>query len=125
MASILSLASRSFRTRSPARDAQTDLDRLTSVRQSITTALEGATHERDGLQQRVDVYHARASSLLDNSAEFSERSEADEDAIKEAEASAAAADLRIRRISEQIEQLTEMLHRVDEIIASTTSGGAA
>lgn len=116
MASILSLGTRMFRTRNPARDAGTDMDRFMTVRRSIGVALESATRERQGLQQRVDVYYAQATSLLDNSAEFGLRSDRDEDAIQDAEANAATASRRIKQISEHIEQLNAMLSTVDEAL---------
>lgn len=119
MASILTMGARMFRTRSPERDANTDLDRFMTVRRSIAAAIEGATRERDGLQRRVDVYYAQATSLLDNSPEFGERNEDDEEAIRQAEENAAAATRRIKQISEHIGQLDKMLSDVDEVLSGT------
>jgi len=116
MASILSLGNRLFRTRNPARDAQTDLDRFMTVRRSIISAIDSANRERQGLQQRVDVYYAQATNLLDNSAEYGARSDHEELAIQDAERSAAAASARIKQISEQIDQLNQMLATVDEAV---------
>ncbi|WP_152664508.1 hypothetical protein [Devosia geojensis] len=119
MASILSMGSRMFRTRNPARDANTDLDRFMTVRRSIASAIEGATRERDGLQRRLDVYYAQATSLLDNSPEFAERDSAEEEAIRQAEDNAAAASRRIKQITEHIAQLNKMLADVDAVLDGT------
>ena len=50
MASILQLAAAPFRTRSPARDARTDHQRLDAIRSSITDAIESAKQEQQGPQ---------------------------------------------------------------------------
>ena len=121
MASILSLRPRLFRTRNPARDANTDLDRLMTVRRAIADALAGASRERQGLQQRVDVYYAQAANLLDNSGEYGARSNEDEQSIREAEANAAQATARIGQIDIQIAKLGDMLVELDQ----TLGGNAA
>ncbi|WP_375450185.1 hypothetical protein [uncultured Devosia sp.] len=118
MASILSLGTKMFRTRNSARDSGTDMDRFMTVRRSVEAAIESATRERRGLQQRVDVYYAQATSLLDNSAEFGQRSDQDEDAIGDAEKNAATARARIRQISAHIDQLNAMLSGVDAALNS-------
>jgi hypothetical protein len=109
-----------FRTRNPARDANTDLDRLMTVRRAIFDALTGATRERQGLQQRVDVYYAQATNLLDNSGAYGARADEDEQSIREAEASAAQATTRIGQIDLQIAKLGDMLAELDQ-----TLGGSA
>ena len=121
MASILSLRPRLFRTRNPARDANTDLDRLMTVRRSIADALAAASRERQGLQQRVDVYYAQATNLLDNSGDYGARSDEDEQSIREAEANAAQATSRIAQIDIQLAKLGDMLADLDQ----TLNGSAA
>lgn len=119
MALTLSLRPRLFRTRNPARDANTDLDRLMSVRRSIVAAIDSATRERQGLRQRLDVYYAQATSLLDNSAEYDRRSNEDESAIREAESNAAAANSRIEQIDAQLVKLGEMLTHADAALGES------
>src|SRR4051812_13217979 len=97
MASILSFMPRMFRTRNPSRDAGTDRDRLLSVRAAIVSAIESATRERDGLQQRVDDYYASASHILDQ-ASFEDRAASDEQAVRDAEQHGAAGLARIAAI---------------------------
>jgi chromosome segregation ATPase len=116
MASILSLRPRLFRTRNAARDANTDLDRLMTVKRSISAAIEDAGRERQGLQQRVDVYYAQASSMLDHSSEYGVRLAEDEKVIRDAEANAAAATKRIGQIDEQINRLNGMLAQIDAAV---------
>jgi chromosome segregation ATPase len=116
MSSILSLRPRMFRTRNTLRDANTDLDRLMTVRRSIVAAIDDATRERQGLQQRLDVYHAQATNLLDNSADYAERASEDERSIREAEANGAAAANRISQIDIQIKRLGEMLAELDRAV---------
>ena len=113
MASILSLRPKLFRTRSPNRDAATDVDRVMSVRRALSEAVSSATRERQGLQQRVDVYYAQASNLLDNSGDYGARSPEDEQSIAMAERQAAAANARIRQIDVQIGQFGDMLATLD------------
>ena len=115
MASILSLRPRLFRTRDPARDANTDMERLMMVRRAIADAIADATNERQGLRQRVDMHYARATSLLDNSGEYGQRSDADERSIAEAETNAARATARIGQIDTQIAGLSDMLIELDRI----------
>lgn len=113
MASILSFASRVFRTRDPARDTATDRDRLMTVRSSIVAAIESATRERDGLKRRVDNYFASASHILDQ-ADFEERSADDEAAVVEAERQGIAGLQRIAVIEAQIQRLDDMLAYFDD-----------
>lgn len=113
MASILSLRPKLFRTRNPARDANTDLDRLMTVRRAMADAIADAIREQQGLQQRVDVYHAQASNLLDDSGDYAQRAPEDERSILEAEANAATATRRIGQLGEQIAKLSGMLEELD------------
>lgn len=119
MALTLSLRPRLFRTRNPARDANTDLDRLMTVRRSIVAAMEGATSERQGLRQRLDVYYAQATSLIDNSGDYEMRSQEDENAILEAERNAAAATTRIGQLDAQLVKLGDMLAQADAALGQT------
>ena len=113
MASILSFASRVFRTRDPSRDAATDRDRLMTVRSSIVAAIDSARRERAGLQTRVDNYFASASHILDQ-ADFAGRSADDEASIVEAERQGSAGLRRIATIDAQIERLNDVLTYFDD-----------
>ncbi|HTN62529.1 MAG TPA: hypothetical protein VL147_13420 [Devosia sp.] len=115
MASMLSLGPKLFRTRDPARDANTDMERLMSVRRAIAEAIAGASAEKQGLQRRVDLHYAQATSLLDNSGAYGERSDADEKSIAAAEADAARATARIGQVDLQIAGLNAMLVDLDRI----------
>lgn len=119
MASILSFMPRLFRTRDPSRDANTDRDRLLSVRAAIVAAIESATRERDGLQQRVDDYYASASHILDQ-ASFEDRAVADEQAVRDAEQHGAAGLRRIAAIDAQLLRLNRLLDDLDEQNATAT-----
>jgi hypothetical protein len=118
MASILSFVPRMFRTRDPSRDAGTDRDRLLSVRVAIVGAIESATRERDGLQQRVEDYYASASHILDQ-ADFEDRPAADEQAVREAERQGAAGLRRIAAIDAQLLHLNRLLDELDDHAAPT------
>jgi len=117
MASMLSLRPRLFRTRNPARDNNTDLDRLMAVRRAFVAAIADAEQERQGLQQRVDVYYAQATNLLDNSGEYGSRRSEDEDSIRDAEAQAAIASGRIVQINAQIAKLGASLAEFDRTVS--------
>ena len=106
---MASFATRMFRTRNSARDASTDAERLDAVRQALFGAIESAKRERDGLKRRVDTFYAQASALLDQSGEYGERSPKEEQAIAEAERTAAIARQRIEAVDAQIEQFASML----------------
>ncbi|WP_332688697.1 hypothetical protein [Devosia sp.] len=121
MARIPPLPPKLFRTRNSQRDANTDLDRLMRVRRTIAAAMDEAVRERQGLEQRLDAFHAQATSLLDNSGDYAERRSEDEQAIGEAEANAAIATSRIGQIDAQIARLGDMLAELDR----TLDGGAA
>jgi chromosome segregation ATPase len=121
MASMLSLRPKLFRTRNPARDNNTDLDRLMRVRRAFTDAIADAEQERQGLQLRVDVYYAQATNLLDNSGEYGARSQADEQSIADAEAQAAIATARMGQISAQIFKLSASLAEFDRAMSDTAA----
>ena len=121
MASMLSLTPKLFRTRNPARDSNTDLDRFMTVRRAFAAAIADAEQERQGLQQRVDVYYAQATNLLDNSGEYGERSMQDEQSIRDAESQAARATARIGQIDAQIVKLGSMLAQFDRTMSDTAA----
>lgn len=106
---LLSLRPRAFRTRNPGRDAETDEARLGTISNAISMALNDARRERDGISQRMNMYYAQASSLLDNSPEYGKRERIDEAAIGSAENSAARARQRVAQLDSQILRLEEML----------------
>ena len=115
--SLLSLRPRAFRTRNPGRDAETDEARFGTISNAISMALADARREREGLGQRVNFYHAQASSLLDNSDDYGKRERADENAIGSAEHNAKRARQRILHLDEQILRLEALLDQVDRNIA--------
>lgn len=121
MVSILSLAPRMFRTRDPARDQQTDLERLAPVRRALEEAIASAEREHAGLQQRIDAYYAQAATVLDNSAAYGERSSEDEDIIRTAEANAATATARVQQIEAQIAQLGGMLRQLGTALPASVA----
>ena len=53
---LLSLHPRAFRARNPGRDAETDEARLGTISNAISMALNDARRERDGLNQRMNLY---------------------------------------------------------------------
>jgi chromosome segregation ATPase len=117
MSSIFSLRPSLFRSRNPARNHTTDLDRLTGVKRSVEEAITSAISERDGLRRRVDLYYAQAANLLDNTAEFGARSSDEEAAITLAERNAGEATQRVADVSAQIEDLQKVLAQVESLIA--------
>lgn len=121
MASMLSWPPKLFRTRNRDRDAHTDMDRMMSVRRAIENAIAGATRERGGLQQRLDVSYAQASNLLDNSGEYGTRSSEDEQSIRDAEANAVMARERIDQIDIQIARLGDVLASFDRGSSETAA----
>lgn len=121
MASMLSLRPKLFRTRNPARDSNTDLDRLMAVRRAFAAAIADAEQERQGLQLRVDVYYAQATNLLDNSGDYGQRSHEDEQSIRDAEAQAAVATVRIGQINAQIVKLGATLAEFDRTMSDTAA----
>ncbi|UJW87435.1 hypothetical protein [Devosia sp. SL43] len=117
MSSIFSLRPSLFRSRNPARNYTTDLERLTAVKRSVEQAIASAVSERDGLRRRVELYYAQAANLLDNTAEFGARSDDDEASITLAERNASEATQRVSDVSSQIEQLQALSAQVDDLIA--------
>lgn len=113
MASILSFASRIFRTRDPSRDTATDRERLLNVRSAILAAIESAERERSGLKQRVDDYFASASHILDQG-DYEQRSEEDEAVVVKAEQQGAAGLRRIADLNAQIVRLQNVLDFFDD-----------
>jgi len=125
MNSIFSLRPSLFRSRNPLRNYNTDMDRLSTVKRALEQALAGAVAERDGLKRRVELYHAQAANLLDNTAEFGARSDEDEASITQAERNAGEATQRVRDVSAQIEQLQKVLAEVEAMIAGLGPANAA
>lgn len=121
MVSILSLTPRMFRTRNPARDQQTDLERMTLVRSALEEVIASAEREHAGLQQRIDAYYAQAATVLDNSGAYGDRSSEDEEIIRTAEGNAAAATARVRQIEAQIEQFSAMLRQLDAAVSASVA----
>ena len=122
---ILSLRPKAFRTRNPGRDAETDQIRLETVRNAITMARADARRERDGLQQRVELYHAQAATMLDNSAGYGRRSVVDEVEISSAEQNAATARARLVQLDAQIERFGTLLAGLETVPAPAVDSGAA
>jgi len=122
---ILPLRPRAFRTRNPGRDAETDAVRLETIRNAILMAVADARREREGLQQRMDMYYARAATMLDVSAEYSSRPEADEAVIRSAEQSASHARRRLGELDAQIVRFNELLAELDGKAAQPGSSSDA
>ena len=126
---VFSLRPRAFRIRNPGRDAETDQVRLETVRNAIAMALGDARRERDGLQQRFDLYHAQAATMIDTSGDYGTRAAADETVIRSAEQNAANARRRLQMLDVQIGKFTELMAELDSGVAasaaSATGNGAA
>jgi hypothetical protein len=124
--SILSLRPRAFRSRNPGRDAETDAVRVETVRNAILMALADARREREGLGQRMDMYYARAATMLDNTADYGARADADEAVIRSAEQSASSARRRLSQLDEQIQRFETLLAQLEGTAAATeTDAGVA
>ena len=122
---ILSLRPRAFRSRNPGRDAETDAVRLQTIRGAIAMALADARRERDGLQQRIDFYYARAATMLDSTGDYGARTEADEAAIRSAEQSAANGRQRVAQLDAQIEKFNRLMAALDSASPEGGNFGAA
>lgn len=122
---ILSLRPKAFRTRNPGRDAETDQVRIETVSNAITMALADARRERDGLQQRLELYDARAATMLDNAASYGRRSEKDEAEISSAEQNAASARARIVQLDAQIERFGTLLAELQSQPTPAVGSGVA
>ena len=97
----------------------------TARREAISiAAIESATRERDGLQQRVDDYYASASHILDQ-ASFEDRAPSDEQAVRDAEQHGAAGLARIAAINAQLLRLNRLLDDLDEQNAGAAPNLAA
>lgn len=115
---ILSLRPRAFRTRNTTRDAETDEARIGTVRNAISMALGDARHERDGLGQRLELYYAKASAVMDSAGDYGERDYADEQTVGTAEQNAARARQRLAQLETQIVRLSELLEQLDRTLAT-------
>lgn len=122
---VFSLRPRAFRIRNPGRDAETDQVRLETVRNAIAMALGDARRERDGLQQRLDLYHAQAATMIDTSGDYGVRATADETVIRSAEQNAANARRRLQVLDAQIGKFVELMTELDGNVASISEHGAA
>lgn len=114
---MLSILAPRFGTRSAARDVQTDMERMMTVRRAIQGAIASATREHDGLRHRVDAYYAQAATVLDNSGDYAGRSGADEEIVRTAERNAATATARLHQVRAQIVHLSGLLAQLDALPA--------
>lgn len=123
---VFSLRPRAFRVRNQGRDAETDQVRLETVRNAIAMALGDARRERDGLQQRLDLYHAQAATMIDTSGDYGTRAAADETVIRSAEQNAANARRRLQVLDVQIGKFAELMTELDgEVATSAVTGNGA
>lgn len=121
--SILSIRPRAFRTRNPGRDVETDEARFGTIRNAISMALSDARREREGLGQRLNLYHAQAASLMDNTGEYGQRDQADETALDNAGHSAARARQRLAELDLQIARLEGFMAQVDQSLTTVPLPG--
>jgi hypothetical protein len=99
-----------FRLRSLARDEKADARRLSSIEQSLTSAIAEAELERQGLRRRLDLARDRASSLLGNeTSEYLDREPQSERLLVEAERNLIAGEKRIRQLTAHMEHLGRVL----------------
>lgn len=117
---VFSLRPRAFRTRNPGRDAETDQVRLETIRNAIAMALADARRERDGLQQRLDLYHAQAVTMIDTSGDYGARAAEDEGVIRSAEHNANTARRRLHQLDAQIGRFTGLMAELDGNAADDT-----
>lgn len=123
---VFSLRPRAFRIRNPGRDAETDQVRLETVRNAIAMALGDARRERDGLQQRLDLYHAQAATMIDTSGDYAIRAAEDETIIRSAEQNATNARRRLQVLDAQIGKFADLMTELDgDLAASAAEDGAA
>jgi hypothetical protein len=106
-----------FRTRDPRRDTASDVRRLQQVRDALTTALDAARREQDGLQRRVDRGYGQAASPLDEAGEYDSLPATEEAGIAEAERHADAALARVQGLKGQIALFERLLGELDEAMA--------
>lgn len=106
-----------FRTRSPARDKQSDAVRISSVKAAIASALASAERELAGLGRRRHAVQTDAALLSGNDADDCEGREVEtESLITKAEAELVAAERRDRKLREhikQLQQIAEMAEKLD------------
>gem|GEM_PF-3025133 len=107
-----------FRTRSPDRDRQTDVNRLGTIASAVDGQLTEIGREMAGLKARMDQAYLSATSLLEASGEYAVRSAEEEAEIRAFEASASAAR---RRIGE-LEQQKALLEQIRSILISANTG---
>lgn len=103
-----------FRTRSPGRDQQTDATRLGVVASAVDSQLAETAREMSGLKTRMDHAYLSATSLLEASGDYADRSAEDEAEIRAFEASANAARQRLAQLEQQkalLEQIRAMLQQ--------------
>jgi len=104
----------SFRTRSAGRDQQTDAARLGAVASAVESQLTETERELSGLLTRMNEAYLSATSLMEASGDYADRSADDEAEIQAFETSANAARERIGRLEQQkilLEQIRTMLHQ--------------
>lgn len=122
---ILSLRPRAFRSRNTGRDAETDAARFQTVRGAITMALNDARRERDGLQKRIDMYYAKAASIMESSGEYGSRDLEDEAQIGSAEQNAANGRRRVAELNLQIDKFNKLIADLDAGILPAADAGVA
>lgn len=113
MLSMMLRATGSFRSRNPGRDMATDAARLAGVRQAVEAAIADAERERSGLQRRLDIYLAKASSLMDETGEFARRAREDEAELRVTEQHIADAKRRLAALAAEVARFEAMLEMVD------------
>ncbi|WEK05808.1 MAG: hypothetical protein P0Y65_06005 [Candidatus Devosia phytovorans] len=123
--SILSLRPRAFRSRNTGRDAETDAVRLETVHNALAMALSDARRERDGLQKRIDMYYAKAASILESSGEYGSRDREDEAMIGSAEQNAANGRRRIVQLNLQIDKFNKLIADLDGAALPAADAGVA
>ena len=104
-----------FRTRSPERDKEQDRTRIERMRRVVTTELQAAINERDGLTRRRERDYAVAATSLSQLGEFGERSAADEQSISELERNAERANTRIKSLNTQIASIQHLLAMLNDM----------
>jgi chromosome segregation ATPase len=109
MSSIFNLGSGLFRARNAQRDRDSDLARMESVRRAILVAIEDARREHDGLKRRVNIFYAKAGSLMAETGEYRERVPEDEAELRETERHIDAAQARLGVIEGEIRRLENLL----------------
>ncbi|MDB5622938.1 MAG: hypothetical protein JWR39_1501 [Devosia sp.] len=104
-----------FQTRSPERDREQDRTRIERMRRVVTSELQAAVNERDGLTRRRERDYAVAATSLSQLGEFGERSAADEKSISELERNAERANTRINSLNAQIASIQRLMGLLNEM----------